>query len=224
MGVQQIDSSFQNDGNFAQLDLQDTAVSGPHFRIETYRSSQPSGGFGVTKAGTKVEHLCGLDHLTANSNCVFRSIDSVDRGNNQVVILEIRETIDPTGSTHVRVRDVDANSASYGDAIICTITPKPGNLYQLDYEVRILGGGPPKPKEITSPLSDTISALTGLPDIGDDVNKLGKVDTSLPGNPLSATIQWNGPKSQINAAFRDFEKILQTLPKYKTFQANLLFY
>lgn len=191
MAVQQIDSSFQNDGNFAQLDLQDVAAKGPHFRIETFRCSQPRGGFGVTKAGSLVEVICGSDHLTADSNKIFRSVDSVDRGPKQVVILEIRESIEFSGSCHVRVRDLDVQSPSYGHVIVATITPVPGNRYRLDYEVRVPAPGK-APVEIVSPLTTPIANAAGLADIGDDIKALGTVDNSLPGNPMSGDhpLEW----------------------------------
>ena len=222
MAVQQIAASYQNDGNFAQLDLQDVATKGPHFRIETFRSSQPLGKYGTNLAGSRVDHICGVDHLSPNSNKVFRSIDSVSRNGKQVVILEIREAIEPTGAFYVRVRDVDAESPSFGHVVVCSATPLPRNKYRIFYEMRVPRN--PKPVAIHSPISDTIANLTGLPDIGGTVDTLGDVDSSLPGNPLSAEIQWNGPKSEINQVFSKFETIIQTLPQYAKFKSNIIFY
>ena len=41
---------------------------------------------------------------------------------------------------------------------------------------------------------------------------------------MTAEIQWNGPKSEINAAFSEFEKIIQVHPRYAKFKANIVFY
>ena len=136
MAVQQVAASYQNDGNFAQLDLQDITAMGPRFRIETFRSSQPLGTYGTNLAGSRVDHICGLDHLSPESNKVFRSIDSISRGDKQVVILEIRESIEQSGAFHVRARDVDAVSESFGDVIVCSAIPLPRNRYKLSYEIR----------------------------------------------------------------------------------------
>jgi len=222
MAVQQVDASYQNDGNFAELDLQDVTVKGPRFRIETFRSSQPSGTYGTTAAGSKVEHVCGGDHLLPESNRVFRSVDSVSRGDRQVVILEIREEIETSGAFYVRVRDVDADSESFGDVVVCSATPLPRNRYKLAYEIRV--ASKPESRAVLSPLEGSISELTGLADIGGTPDSLGKIDESLPGNPLSAEIKWNGLKSEINAAFSQFEKIIQFTPRYKKFKANIIFY
>lgn len=122
MAAQQVDASYQNDVKFAELDLQDVTVMGPRFRIETFRCSQPVGQYGLTAAGTSVEDICGADHLLPESNTVFRSIDSISREESQVVIFEIRESITPSGSFHVRARDVDAQSESFGHVVLCTVT------------------------------------------------------------------------------------------------------
>lgn len=74
MAVEQIAGFVQNDGNFCQLDLQDRNFGGPLMRIETFRCSQPTGKFGVTGAGTKVEDLAGIDHLSPESNRTFRHV------------------------------------------------------------------------------------------------------------------------------------------------------
>jgi hypothetical protein len=222
MAVQQIAASYQNDGNFAQLDLQDVKAKGPHFRIETYRASQPLGTYGTNLAGSRVDHICGVDHLGPHSNKVFRSIDSVNRGDKQVVILEIREAIEPSGAFYVRVRDVDAESPSFGHVVVCSAKPLPHNRYEIAYEIRVPKAV--KAVAVHSPLSDPITTLTGLPDIGGQVDSLGDVDLALPGNPLAATIQWNGSKSEINQVFAEFETIIQTLPQYAKFKSNIIFY
>jgi hypothetical protein len=90
------------------------------------------------------------------------------------------------------------------------------------YEIRV----PPKiaSRTILSPLEGQISKLTGLVDIGESLDKLGDIDENLLGNPLSAEIQWNGPKSKINAALSQFERIIQFQARYAKFKSNLRFY
>ncbi|MGQ2370574.1 hypothetical protein ACT53J_07115 [Citrobacter braakii] len=222
MAVQQVAASYQNDGNFAQLDLQDVANNGPRFRIETYRSSQPADAFGTNLAGSRVDYICGIDHLKPGSNKVFRSIDSVSRNGEQVVILEIREAIEPTGAFFVRARDVDADSATFGHVIVCSAIPLPRNKYQINYEIRVPRNA--KPTSVYSPLTESMSSKTGLSDIGEDLDNLGEIDSTLPGNPLRAEIQWNGSKSEIYLVFREFETIIQTLPQYEKFKTNIIFY
>ena len=222
MAVQQVAASYQNDGNFSQLDLQDVTVMGPRFRIETFRSSQPLENYGTNLAGSRVDYICGNDHLSPESNKVFRSVDSISRDDKQVVILEIRESIEQSGAFYVRARDVDAESESFGDVVVCSAIPLPRNRYKISYEIRV----PVKreAKAIYSPLSETIANITGLADIGSPLEELGEVDTSMPGNPLVAEIQWNGPKSEINSVFTEFEKIIQHNPRYARFKANIIFY
>ena len=222
MAVQQVAASYQNDGNFAQLDLQDVTLAGPRFRIETFRSSQPLGEYGTNLAGSRVDHICGIDHLTPNSNKIFRSIDSVSRNGQQVVILEIRETIEPTGAFYVRARDVDAESPSFGHLVVCSATPLPKNKYRISYEIRVPNSA--VPVATYSPITSSMASLTGLADIGSELSLLGEVDLTLTGNPLTADIQWNGSKLEINQVFSDFEKILQTLPQYAKFKSNIIFY
>jgi hypothetical protein len=222
MAVQQVAASYQNDGNFAQLDLQDVAVGGPRFRIETYRSSQPEGQYGRNAVGSAAASICGDDHLKPESNSVFRSIDSISRGENQVVILEIREAITETGSFFVRVRDVDNESPSFGHVVICSVVPKPRNTYEVRYEIRVPSNV--HPTLITSPIDRPVAQIAGLPDIGADLSELGEIDESLQGNPLEGLIQWNGPKSEINSLFVDFENIIQKNPLYAQFKANIHFY
>jgi hypothetical protein len=222
MAVQQINSAFQNDGNFCQLDLQDMALMGPILRIETFRASQPEGQYGITKAGTHVETIAGIDHLTAASNSIFRHVYSVTRNEGQVVILEIREAFDPSGAFEVRVRDVDGTSPSFGDVIKFSCRPVPGNKYDIEYEVRVPQSK--KPRIVLSPVKEKIASIGGLADIGESPDSLGQVDASLPNNPLTARIQWNGPKSEINVVFSEFEKIVQNGEKYAQLKSNILNY
>jgi hypothetical protein len=41
MAVQQVASSYQNDGNFAQIDLQDVTAQGPEIRCQR-KSEEPA--------------------------------------------------------------------------------------------------------------------------------------------------------------------------------------
>lgn len=210
MAVQQITSSFQNDGNYSQLDLQDISGSGPVMRIETFRCSQPIGDFGTTKAGTSVTSLTGDDHLSPESNKVFRHIYSTGVIPEMKVILEMRETFEEDGSFDVRIRDVDADSPSMCSVLIAKARPQPNNQYGISYEVRTPDVDIQR-SELRSPLKEPITAiLQDLSDISAPYEDLGEVNTSLPGNPLDATISWNGKKSEINKIFIKFEQVFQT--------------
>ncbi len=222
MAVQQVAAAYQNDGNFCQLDLQDTAAKGPIMRIETFRASQPSGEFGKTKSGTPVELLAGADHLQSHSNRVFRHLYSWTKQGRQVAVFEMREQFTPSGGFEVRIRDIDSESESFGTTLVCVSSPKPGNAYSIRYELR----APAKVKRVRvhSPLERSVSSITGLGDIGGPIDSCGEIDASLKGNPMSANIQWNGPKSSINASFADFDRILQDTPKFATFKDNALNY
>ncbi len=72
MGLGQTAISVCNDGNVSQLDVTDKLLGGPYYRIEVYRCSQPSGGYGVTASGSRVEYICGKDHLAPSSHRIFR--------------------------------------------------------------------------------------------------------------------------------------------------------
>lgn len=113
MALQQTLISVCNDGNVSQLDVTDNLPKGKYYRIEVYRSSHPIGGYGVTLSGSRVEDICGLDHLTQRSNRVFRYTFSVGKNNTHrgdlPSLLEGREEFSPQGwpdgSWDVRIRD-----------------------------------------------------------------------------------------------------------------------
>lgn len=223
MAVQQIASSFQNDGNYCQLDLQDVSGVGPVMRIETFRCSQPEGDYGVTKAGTSVASLAGADHLSANSNKVFRHVYSTGELPSPKITLEMREAFEEDGSFDIRVRDVDPESPTFGMTLISTAMPRPNNKYEVSYELRT-----PKPeiqrKELLSPLREKVTeTISGLTDLSATPDEIGKLDDRLPGNPLTAVISWNGKKSDINATFAKFEKIFQTA-NFSIWAANISSY
>lgn len=204
MAIKQVQSFVQNDGNYCQLDLQDLEFGGPLMRIETFRCSQPTGKYGVTGAGTTVEMLAGQDYLNVISNRIFRHIFSVGDSHNPQVTLEIREVFDEDGSWEVRTRDLDPESASFGNVLFIQVKPKqePGK-YHLHYEIR-------KPVNVektlvTSPLSDSIENLVkGLSDIAADPDDLGYIDTSLVHNPLLGEFDCFGDSSAIDKFFAGF--------------------
>jgi hypothetical protein len=135
MAVSQIKASFQNDGNFSQLDLQDIRLNGPVMRIETFRCSQPCGEFGVTAAGSSVEAIAGEDHLQPSSNRTFRHVFSVGPPNHVKATLEIREVFSEDGSLEVITRDIDGLSRSFGAILIARSAPIWEGV-SLHYEVR----------------------------------------------------------------------------------------
>lgn len=180
MAIQQIDQSFQNDGNFNLLDLKDINFSGPTMRIETFRASHPAkGDFFKTAAGTSVEFLAGEDHLREESNQTFRHVFSVEdtRSNEMIVTLEFREKFYEDGSWDVKMRDVDYRSQSYGAIITCLVSPCKGRQrgnYKLDY--KIFNPSLKKATKIVSPLKDRITSLDGrLADTSNNGDVLGKV-------------------------------------------------
>ena len=136
MAVQQIDCSFQNDGNYCQLDLQDITGKGPVMRIETFRCSQPLEGYGTTRAGTGVSLLAGDDHLSPASNRIFRHVYSAGELASPMITLEMREVFEEDGSFEVRVRDIDTESPSFGSTLISKARPRPNNRYDISYEMR----------------------------------------------------------------------------------------
>ncbi|SER63772.1 hypothetical protein SAMN05421690_10471 [Nitrosomonas sp. Nm51] len=203
MAVTQINQSFQNDGNFSQLDLRNVRGTGPVMRIETFRCSQPEGDFGKTASGTEVASLAGKDHLTQESNQIFRHIYSTGDVNAPLSTLEIREIFEEDGSFDIRVRDIDYESQSFGDVLVMTAKPLPNNTYQLTYDIRT-----PKSTEaakfespLTAPISET---ATGLADISSKPENLGEITDDR--NTINAQIKWNAKKSEINQVFAEMQK------------------
>lgn len=213
MAMKQVASSVQNDGNWCYLDVRDEEYDGPLMRIETYRCSQPSGGFGITKSGTRVEHLAGTDHLTSESNRILRHAFSVeDENKNQKVTLEIREIYDESGAWEVRTRDLDPDSKSFGYVLVINANPEKDDTYRLRYEIR-------KPQVrmpevlVTSPLSDRITELVpGFADIGAPVDQLGVVDTSISANPFDVALDWRLGSEHNTSVFEAFASNFQREP------------
>ncbi len=183
MPLTQAGISVCNDGNVSQLDVEDKVPggAGPFYRIEVYRCSQPSGGYGVTLSGSRVEHVCGVDHLRPNSNRVFRYTFSVGTANGNrsdvPTLLEGREEFNPPGmpdgSWDVRIRDLDPNSPSYGSIIHATAAPNgQPKGYDVHYSLFKADAGLKK-IAISSPLPGLISAINpDLQDLSLDLEKL----------------------------------------------------
>lgn len=172
MGISQVGLSVCNDGNVAQLDCTDIINGGVYYRIEVYRCSQPSGGYGVTLSGSRVEDIAAIDHLTPRSNQVFRYFlavgDEKTHRGSVPILLEGREEFNPPGmpdgSWDVRVRDLDHKSPTYGAILRATAAPS-ADGYDLHYEFRVPTGA--KPVAIFSPLHRKITELNPtLIDIG----------------------------------------------------------
>lgn len=182
MALGQVAISVCNDGNVSQLDVQDQVPGGIYYRIEVYRASQPSGGYGVTLSGSRVEDICGADHLGEGSNRVFRyAFSGGDRDSHKgdlPVLLEGREELNPPGmpdgSWDIRIRDVDSHSTTYGSIIHSTVVPTgPSRSYDVEYGLRLTDPSVEK-VPIRSPLSDALAEIN--PDLGDlsaDMDKIG---------------------------------------------------
>lgn len=220
MGIQQINQSFQNDGNFSQLDLKDLHFDGLTMRIETFRSSHPAEGeFYVTAAGTNVKSLVGEDHLQKESNQVFRHAFSVEdrQLGGMVVTLEFREKFFEDGSWEIKMRDTDYRSSSFGTLISCYVSPclgvQRGN-YKLVYEIYSPNVKANRP--IVSPLEDKINALEN------QLSDISEKDSSLGNSVAKQTIFINlkTPQVETDAALSSLVNILQE-KNYSTFVKNV---
>lgn len=185
MPLKQAGISVCNDGNVSQLDVEDQIPSGDgaFLRIEVYRSSQPSGGYGVTLSGSRVEHISGDDHLTPDSNRVFRYTFSVgkvgDHRSDVPTLLEGREEFNPAGlpggSWDVRIRDLDPASPTYGSILHATASPnQQPRGYDIQYSLLRANEAVTK-IAIVSPLAAKITDLNGeLGDIGGALESLAE--------------------------------------------------
>jgi len=236
MGLIQAGISVCNDGNVAQLDVTDNLPSGIYQRIEVYRSSQPSGGYGVTLSGSRVENICGSDHLKAGSNRVFRYTYSLGTNNQHKgdlpSVLEGREEFNPEGmpdgSWDVRIRDIDSDSPSYGSILRATAKPngKPKG-YDVHYELRKAGANIRR-VPIRSPLEKRITELNGdLIDLGSQLQELPE-QVSFLNNALvkRATLSKTFSLAQsLSSGEVDsgLAEILATIaqPEFSIFQKNL---
>jgi hypothetical protein len=123
MVISQVNQSFQNDGNFSEVDLLNIQFGGPIMRLENFRCSQPSGAFGTTASGTNVTALAGKEHLVQSSNRTFRMIFSYGQLDEIIALLEIREMYEEDGSFSCYIRDIDGRSESFGFAFASSIKP-----------------------------------------------------------------------------------------------------
>lgn len=214
-------SSYQNDGNFSQIDLNASSTNDRALRLESFRGSHPMQGKNYrTAAGTTAYALTGADHLRTSSSQVFRHVVSIaeeKKGTAHIVILEIRELFQEDGSWQVKLRDLDCNSASYGQMIVCTVTPQPGKRsgsYRLTYEIydpQVVTG-----YMMTSPLADSIHNLDRrLLDISETGGKQGVCQ-------LSAThhVDLHAAQSEIDSFLQPFINRLRETP-YSRFIENV---
>jgi len=241
MPLAQAGISVCNDGNVSQLDVEDRIPggNGPFYRIEVYRSSQPSGGYGVTLSGSRVEHICGVDHLTPKSNQVFRytfSVGTADGNRSDVpTLLEGREEFNPNGmpdgSWDVRIRDLDPSSSTYGSIIHASAAPN-GQPKGYDIQYSLLRADAATNKvAISSPLPKLIVDLNpDLPDLANDLDGLAtrievmssgiqKRETPPTILSLNATIQ----SSHVEHGIADILAALSH-PDFSRFRHNLDLY
>lgn len=223
MAVSQIAASFQNDGNFSQLDVKDQAFSGPIFRIETFRCSQPSGKFGVTASGTRVEDLAGADHLAERSNKVFRHIFSTGQSAEECEVkLEIREMFTEDGAWDVRVRDLDGESATFGRTLLATLRPGDRKgLYRIGYGITKSPGA--AKRRACSPLKQPVSkAWTGLQDLASPLSAF-PIDFGLSSNPLEGELEIGATAEEVEAYFEQFAGTLKQ-PAFAKWSQNVQAY
>jgi hypothetical protein len=235
VGLSQTTISVCNDGNVSQLDVTDKVNGGPYYRIEVYRCSQPSGGFGVTASGSRVEYIAGKDHLSNGCNRIFRYTFSLGDQSSILThlptVLEGREEFNPSGmrdgSWEVRLRDVDTMSRSYGAILRGIVEPFGDQSYALRYELR------PAPDisktEIVSPLASPISRINaGLPDLGSDVSTFPSPVTISDGKLFAAdakrdhrfAIKKAATRAMLDDQFANIQKTIRH-PEFARFLANL---
>lgn len=213
MAVSQINASFQNDGNFSQLDLRDVNLSGPLMRIETFRCSQPEGKFGVTDAGTNVKDLAGSDHLSSQSNRVFRHVFSSTEENTPQITLEIRETFHEDRSMEVRTRDLDDQSETFGQVFIISVSPS-DDLINLRLRVRAPDNV--QPIKLMSPLESSVTNLiNNLNDLGSEESSLGELLEFSSNTELSADIYPEKDNSvALESILKNASHIREVSPKW----------
>lgn len=235
MSLKQIAISVCNDGNVSQLDVADQNPGGIYYRIEVYRASQPSGGYGITLSGSRVEDICGEDFQKPYSNRVFRYTFSVGDNNthkgNLSTLLEGREEFNPPGmpegSWDVRIRDLDIQSSSYGSVIHATAAPKGSSKeYDIKYDL-LKSDSNIKKISILSPLSKQISQinselhdLSNLEQVGPSVKVLND-EIRLKETPMN----YVSLKKSSNTIDIDngIAEILETIshPHFNLFRKNL---
>lgn len=214
-----------NDGNYSFIEYQNSLTQGPIDRIDVFRCSQPVGQFGVTGSGTTVQALAAIDHLSSNSNKVFRSIYSHGTGTALPILLEMREEMNPhgfpLGSWDDRIRDLDRTSQTYGRILRIVVSPALGqpSTYNVVYEIR--GTALPAPiTQMTSPLTIPVSQQDNrLVDIGVPASQLPPIDSSIAGNPLSFSITPTVTRATVDQIFSTFSTSLRSVP-FTTWRNN----
>jgi hypothetical protein len=188
----------------------------------------------VTASGSRVEFICGDDHLTESSNRIFRYTfslgDEQDNLTHLPSVLEGREEFNPAGSPdgswEVRVRDIDALSNSYGTVLRATAEPTDGG-YKLSYE--LIAAPDIDHVQIVSPLAQPIAKLnSSLPDLGSDLRALGTAiklqDGGLVDIDIGSTHNLEVASPSTNAQLdADYSSIVETIrhPKFARFLANV---
>ncbi len=239
MGLQQVAISVCNDGNVSQIDCTDVINGGVYYRIEVYRASQPEGGYGVTLSGSRVENICGIDHLSKISNRIFRYVFSVgDQATHKgsiPILIEGREEFNPAGkpngSWEVRLRDLDPESESYGSIILATVEPIDGSQqYRLHYELRMAE----KVERIPffSPIHAKVTELNStLMDLGEPLDKLSPPIginnvggfTAMKNVPKAFTLKSEFSMADVDTHISNIMDVI-TQPIFKRFVDNLDLY
>lgn len=236
MALKRAEISVCNDGNVSQVDASDNDPNGRYYRIEVYRCSQPGGGYGITLSGSRVEAVCGRDHLTEASNRVFRYTFSVGtmaaRKGELPIVLEGREEFNPPGmpegSWDVRIRDLDPESPSYGSILHVTARPTGKDRgYELSYALHLSKQGI-EPAPVHSPLTRRLSELNpGLDDLSSDLDQLARPVsvqdgelTFTPAQPLTVVLNANSTPSDLNNALEGIRTTLSH-PDFAKFRHHL---
>lgn len=188
-------------------------------RIETYRASHPTDGYGVTAAGTRVESLAGNDHLSPKSNRVFRHIFSVDG----LATLEIREEFTISGEWHIKLRDIDHLSSSFGCVVCASVSPQRTadphqQLYSYRYVLR--EARVPRAKKITSPLPSPIAYMdAGLKDLSESEEHIGSIVFEI-----SNVADWRHDCAQVDSDFLALQQLLRESNKFQRWRKNVINY
>lgn len=236
MALSQVAISVCNDGNVAQLDVADQTPGGVYYRIEVYRASQPAGGYGVTLSGSRAEDICGLDHLTPQSNRVFRYTfsvgDNTRHKSDLPTLLEGREEFNPpgmpNGSWDVRIRDLDSQSPTYGSVIHATVAPtgQPRGydvLYSLrlaDPAIRRVPIRSPLPRRLVDLNPDLADLSTGLDQIAAPVEVLNNALTRKPGALRALSLSASSRSADIDSGIAEVVSTISH-PQFKQFRDNL---
>lgn len=209
MAIRQVGQSFQNDGNFNQLDLRDEKFHGPLMRIETFRGSHPNeGAFSVTAAGSSAKSITGGDHLGSESNHVFRNMFSVGSPEQMEMTLEIREGYDENGAWEIRARDLGSTSPTFGETMVCHLEPT-SNGYHVQYQ--FFAPGKIAARRIPSPLQKAVvEYVPELADLAEPVSRLGELDSRIPA--VDVVIPYTASAIDCDAALDEVMTRLQSAP------------